>query len=105
MRLKPSLFQLIVVLMTSSLVVSCNPQQNETLVDCNDPAAQQSKNCNSSSGRSTSGSVYRGYGNTTRQGDLEGGNQGKSSRSGDSHSSSKAGRGGFGSFGHGSSGG
>jgi hypothetical protein len=64
MRLKPGLFQLVVVLMTSSLIVSCNTSPKGTQVDCNDPVAKQSEDCNSSSGGSTSRSVYRGSRNS-----------------------------------------
>ncbi len=102
MKLKPGLFQLIVVLMTSSLLVACNTYP-QSQVDCNNPAAKQSKDCNSSSGGSVGRRVYSGSGNSHGQGSSEVGSQGKSS--GGSHSTSKTGRGGFGSFGRGSSGG
>ena len=64
MRLKPGLFQLVVVLMTSSLIVSCNTSPKGTQVDCNDPAAKQSTDCSTSSGGSTSRGAYRGFTNS-----------------------------------------
>ncbi len=102
MRLKPSLFQLVVVLMTSSLIVSCSPSPKETQVNCNDPAAKQSKDCNSSSG-SRSGSVYLGTGGSNGRSPSQVDGEGKSGSR--SNPGSKAGRGGFGSFSRGSSGG
>jgi hypothetical protein len=103
MKLKPGLFQLIVVLMTSSLLVACNTYPQGSQVDCNNPAAKQSKDCNSSSGGSVGRRVYSGSGNSHGQGSSQVDSQGNSS--GGSHSTSKTGRGGFGSFGRGSSGG
>lgn len=100
MKLKPGLFQLIIILMTVSLVASCSgtPQANQPNCDKAQAAQQPNQKVNdcppSSNSHSGSGSrYYRGFGsrfNNNSQGDTN---------------SSKAGRSGFGSFGRGSHGG
>jgi len=111
LRLKPSLFQLIVVLVTSSLIVSCNPHPTETQVDGNNSTAKASKDCDSSSGSSTSRRVYP----ATRSGGSSSGTEGSQGEAASSDSSegktggtshpASEGRGGFGTFGRSSSGG
>lgn len=85
MKLKPSLFQLIVILMTSSLIVSCNTYPQGSQVDCNDPKAKQSQECNPSSTRN-SGAAYRGTRSSTIIAPLQGNNQGQATQSGNSTS-------------------
>jgi len=99
MKLKPSLLQLIVVLITASLLASC-ARFPETSQSCDTPQTQQGSNqqpnnCPPSSSNRTGGysSGRYGYGNAGNSGEI-----GKSS-----NSSSKVGRGGFGSFGRGGS--
>lgn len=102
MKLKPSLFQLIVVLMTSSLIVSCNTYQQGSQVDCNDPTAKQSQKCNPSSrGGSVGVGVYRGAGANS----VNSTGNSSSDSSSTSKSSSSSGRGGFGSSSSGKAGG
>jgi hypothetical protein len=99
MKLKPGLFQLIIILMTVSLVASCSgtPQANQPNCDRAQAAQPNQKinNCPpSSNSRSGGGSgYYRGFGSRFTN-----------SSPGDT-SNSKAGRSGFGSFGRGSHGG
>lgn len=125
MKLKPSVFQLIVLLMTSTLIVSCNTYQPGSQVDCNDPKLKQSQECNPSSTGSSRG-VHRSGGSSTIVAPLQGGNSGNSTSGNDggtgansanstgnsssdssstSKSSSSSGRGGFGSSSSGKSGG
>lgn len=91
MKLKPSLFQLIVVLMTVSLLASCTTNSNTNQSYCNNPqqSAQQADDCDHSSGGHSSSrhrsSTYRSKSGTST-----------------TKSNSKVGRGGFGSFGSGS---
>lgn len=92
MKLKPSLFQLIVLLMTSSLIVSCNTYQQGSQVDCNNPTAKQSQECNPSSTRS-SGGAYRSGGSSTIVAPLQGSNEGQSTKSGNSTSGTDTGAG------------
>jgi hypothetical protein len=100
MKLKPGLFQLIVVIMTLSLVTSCGGNPNNQ-ADCNNQpeagkvANKQPNDCqpNSSSGGARTGNRFRGSGSNS------------SSSYGDSNSSSTKSRGGFGSFGRGGFGG
>ena len=109
MKLKPSLLQLLTLLMLSSLLASflaaCTTNPSATNLNCNDPAVRQAHpECTNSSGRSSTyvggGSrVYTsGSGNTVRKAPATNGSKGSSVGT-SSHSSSSSGRGGFGSFG------
>jgi hypothetical protein len=92
MKLKPSLLQLTVVIMSLSLISSCTATPETSQQDCNPQQAQQN-NCppNNNSNRSGSGGGRYIYRNSTGT---------SPSRIGDTHTSpSKSGRGGFGSFG------
>lgn len=105
MKLKPGLFQLIVTIMTLSLVTGCIGNSNNQ-ADCNNQpsppgtkvANQPTNNCqpNSSSSGSRTGNRFRSSGSSSSF---------NSGDSGDSGSSSTKSRGGFGSFGRGGSGG
>ncbi|MBD2121713.1 hypothetical protein [Trichocoleus sp. FACHB-262] len=110
MKLKPSLLQLITLLMMSSLMASflaaCTTNPSATNLNCNDPAVRQAnRECtNSSNGSSRtyvgggSGVYTSGSSSTLRQVPATTGSKGSSVGS-SSHSSSSSGRGGFGSFG------
>lgn len=110
MKLKPSLLQLITLLMMSSLLVSflaaCTTNPSTTNLNCNDPAVRQAnRECTNSSGGSSrtyvggSGVYTSGSGSTLRQAPATSGSKGQSV--GTSGRSSISGRGGFGSFGRG----
>ncbi|MEB3178474.1 MAG: hypothetical protein VKL59_05450 [Nostocaceae cyanobacterium] len=96
MKLKPSLLQLTVVIMTLSLISSCTATPETSQQDCinpKNPQQTQQNNCppNSNSGNSSGSSGRYIYRNSTGT---------SPSRIGDTHTSpSKSGRGGFGSFG------
>ncbi|HYX14035.1 MAG TPA: hypothetical protein VE944_06650 [Nostoc sp.] len=97
MKLKPGLFQLIVFVMTVSLLASCATTPEARQSDCISTklpnAKQQPNNCSpSSNGSGTSG--YSGGSSIRRSG------SGDSSEAGTSRGSGK-GRSGFGSFGRG----
>lgn len=89
MKLKPCLFQLIVVFITASLLTSCT-RFPETSQSCSPPQTQQGSNQQPNNCPPSSSNRTRGYRSS--------GKIGKSS-----NSSSKVGRGGFGSFGRGGS--
>ncbi|MBD2242912.1 hypothetical protein [Nostoc sp. FACHB-888] len=95
MKLKPGLFQLIVFVMTVSLLASCATTPEARQSDCISTTSpnEQANNCSpSSNGSGTSG--YSGGSSIRRSG------FGDSSEAGTSRGSAK-GRGGFGSFGRG----
>src|SRR6476646_7804298 len=110
MKLKPSLLQLITLLMMSSLLVSflaaCTTNPSATNLNCNDPAVRQAnRECTNSSGSSShtyvggSSRVYTsGSGSNLKPVPATSGSEGHSAGN-SSHSSSSSGRGGFGSFG------
>ncbi|MDZ8136919.1 MAG: hypothetical protein RM049_16680 [Nostoc sp. DedQUE04] len=98
MKLKPGLFQLIVLVMTVSLLASCATTPEARQSDCISTTSanpkQQPNNCSPSSNGSGRSSGYSGGSSITRPG------FGDSSEAGTSNGSSK-GRSGFGSFGRG----
>ncbi len=98
MKLKPGLFQLIVTVMTVSLLASCTTtlETNQSYCDNQQQTAQQPNDCDDDDSDSHSSTRYRSGSHRSRYG----------SSSKDSNSSrSKVGRGGFGSFGRGGRGG
>ncbi|MBW4608742.1 MAG: hypothetical protein KME22_16450 [Hassallia sp. WJT32-NPBG1] len=98
MKLKPSLFQLIVVFITASLLASC-ARFPETSQSCDTPQTQQGSNQQLNNCPPSSSNRTGGYSGRYRYGNA--GSSGKIGKS--SNSSSKVGRGGFGSFGRGGS--
>ncbi|MBW4427391.1 MAG: hypothetical protein KME50_23845 [Nostoc desertorum CM1-VF14] len=98
MKLKPGLFQLIVLVMTVSLLASCATTPEARQSDCISTtlpnAKQQPNNCSPSSNGSGRSSGYSGGSSIRRSG------SGDSSDVGTSSGSAK-GRSGFGSFGRG----
>ncbi|MFN6528232.1 hypothetical protein [Nostoc sp. ChiSLP03a] len=96
MKLKPGLFQLIVFVMTVSLLASCATTPEARQSDCISTTSpnKQANNCSPSSNGSGRSSGYSGGSSIRRFG------SGDSSEAGTSRGSAK-GRSGFGSFGRG----
>ncbi|WP_407884644.1 hypothetical protein [Scytonema sp. NUACC26] len=95
MKLKTSSLQFIVVGMTVSLIASCTRVPETSHINCNNPQAQSSYECNNSGSGGGSSRTYYGGSSTYR---YRGASKGSSS-----YSPSRVGRSGFGSFGRGGS--